>query len=211
MQVAIGMARPLWKGTLGCGLVSIPVELYTAVRDVGPHFHLLRQALRESGRVGIGKFVMRDRPYLAALEVIGDALVLSTLRFREELVSTSDYSFPKAELRKPELQIARQLIDALVATWDPDKYTNEYRANIMAIVKAKQKRQQPALGRQEVEADSNVVDLMERLRRSLDAREGGKTKSKSKPTSAPRASRRRAGAKTFTSRRVNPRTLNPEP
>jgi len=273
------MARPLWKGTLGFGLVSIPVELHTAVRDVGPHFHflrrtdrspigyqkiakadgqvvskeelvkgyeyargryvilteedfdraavkrnsridlldfvdggevddryfnkpyyvlpgtggdhayaLLREALREANRVGIGKFVMRARPYLVALEVIADALVLSTLRFREELVSSREYQFPQIDLRKPELQMARQLVDALVSTWDPEKYTNEYRANIMAIVRARQARQKPALDRQEPEADSNVIDLMERLRKSLESR-------RRRPAKAPASAVRKRAAK----------------
>lgn len=261
------MARPLWKGTLSFGLVSIPVEMYTAVRDLGPRFHflrksdksrigfqkiakddgkpvskdelvkgyeyekgryvilteeefetaavkrnsridlldfvesdavddryfnkpyyllpskggekayaLLREALRESGRVGIAKVVMRDKPHLAAVETIKDAIVLSTMRFREELVPVSAYDFPKAEgVRKPELQMAQQLIQGLAAEWDPDKYTDEYRRNLMEIIEAKRKRQKPDLERQEPEADAKVVDLMERLRQSLGKAAGPRT------------------------------------
>ena len=252
------MARPLWKGTLGFGLVSIPVEVYSAVRDVGPHFHflrekdlsriqykkvaekdqkpvgkdelvkgyeyekgryvvltpedfaaaavkrnsaielldfvpaddvddryfdkpyyllpskggerayaLLRDALRDPDRVGIAKIVMRDKPHLAAVETIKDALVLSTLRFREELVPVSAYDFPKVQVRAAELKMAQQLVDGLTGEWDPDKYTNEYRVNLMRIIEAKRKKRAPKLEVQHVEADEKVVDLMERLRASL--------------------------------------------
>lgn len=259
------MARPLWKGTLGFGLVSIPVEVYTAVRDVGPHFHFLRrsdksrigyqkvakadgqvvstdelvkgfeyekgryivltskdfeaaavkrnsridlldfvaadevddryfykpyyllpgkggekaytlfrEALRESGRIGIAKVVMRNKPHLAGIEAIKDAIVLSTMRFREELIPVTDYEFPHARVREAELKMAHQLIDALVTTWDPDRYTDEYRANLLQIIEARQKRQKPELEKQEPEADARVVDLMERLRRSLGQAAGKK-------------------------------------
>jgi DNA end-binding protein Ku len=277
------MARPLWKGTLSFGLVSIPVEMYTAVRDLGPHFHflrksdksrigfqkiakddgkpvskdelvkgyeyqkghyivltpedfetaavkrnsridlldfvqndevddryfnkpyyllpskggekayaLLREALRQSGRVGIAKVVMRDKPHLAAIETIKDAIVLSTMRFREELVPVADYDFPKGEIRKPELQMAQQLIEGLAAEWDPDKYTDEYRRNLMEIIEAKRKRQKPELERQEPEADAKVVDLMERLRRSLGQAAGAKpsVKKRTAARSSKRASSR---------------------
>ena len=281
------MARPLWRGTLGFGLVSIPVQVVTAVRDVGPHFHflrekdlsriqykkvaekdqkpvekdelvkgyeyekgryvvlddedfekaavkrnsvielmdfvsaeevddrffdkpyyllpqkggekayaLLREALKDAGRVGIAKIVMRDKPHLAAVEVIKDALVLSTMRFREELVPITEYEFPHAQVRAPEVKMARQLVESLAADWDPEKYTNEYRANLLKIIEAKRKNRTAKLVRQEVETDDKVVDLMERLRASLGQAGGAgaapkaRTASKKKKTTA--ASRKRS-------------------
>jgi DNA end-binding protein Ku len=280
------MARPLWKGSLGFGLVNVPVEVHTAVRDVGPHFHflraadksrikyekvaekdgksvrkdelvkafeyekgryvtltaedfrdaavkrnsiidlidfvpaadiddryfdkpyyllpqkgaerayvLLRDALRASGQVGIAKVVMRDTPHLAAVEALKDALVLSTMRFREEVVPISDYSFPKVAVRAPELKMARQLIDGLTGDWDPAKYTNEYRANLLKIIDAKKKGKEPKLEAQEMETDANVVDLMERLRQSLGQAggTGGRGGRKSAATTARSTSRRATG------------------
>jgi DNA end-binding protein Ku len=110
---------------------------------------------------------MRDTPHLAAVEAIDDALVLSTMRFQEELVDASDYKFPRPQVRAPEMKMAGQLIEGLTGDWNPRKYTNEYRANLMKIIEAKRKNRTPKLQRQEMEADSNVVDLMERLRASL--------------------------------------------
>jgi DNA end-binding protein Ku len=117
---------------------------------------------------------MRNKPHLAAVEAIKDALVLSTMRFREELVPVTEYEFPEASIRKPELRMAHQLVEALVAKWDPEKYTDEYRANLLEIIESKRRRQKPDLQRQEQEADAKVVDLMERLRRSLGAAAGEK-------------------------------------
>lgn len=284
------MARPLWKGTLGFGLVSIPIEVHTAVRDTGPHFHFLREkdlsrvrflkvaekdhrpvaknelvkgyeyekgryviltkedfdkaavkrnsaielldfvpagqvddryfdkpyyllpskggehayalfrtALEESGNVGIAKIVMRDTPHLAAVEAIGDALVLSTMRFREELVPVDEYNFPHAQVRAAERRMANQLIEGLTGDWQPEKYTNEYRANLLKIIDAKRKNRTPKLQRQEVEADSNVIDLMERLRASLGQTQGGK---RTATPARARAKRTSARAKPSTRRRA---------
>jgi DNA end-binding protein Ku len=279
------MARPLWKGTLGFGLVSIPIEIHTAVRDTGPHFHflrekdlsriqfqkvaakdhkpvdkdelvkgfeyekgrfvvltkedferaavkrnsaielldfvpgddvddryfdkpyyllpskggerayvLLREALQKAGKVGIAKIVMRDKPHLAAVEAIGDALVLSTMRFREEVVAESEYKFPRVSVRGPELKMAEQLIDGLTGEWDPEKYTNEYRANLLKIIDAKKKNRAPRkLEAQHVEADAQVVDLMERLRASL-GQAGGARKSARRSRAARRTSHRKRAA-----------------
>ncbi len=67
-------------------------------------YALLREAMNESGRIGIAKFILRETQHLAAVEGIGDALVLSTLRFADELVDTGSLSFPSSKnLKKTEL------------------------------------------------------------------------------------------------------------
>jgi DNA end-binding protein Ku len=253
------MPRPLWKGAVTFGLVSIPVELHTAVRDHRPHFRmlhakdkspvrfericirdghpvawddlvkgyeiakghfvvltkedfkaaavektqtvdildfvkadeiddrffevpyyltpakggdrayaLLRQALKESARVGIARFVLRDKQHLAAVEVIDQALVLSVMRFDDELVDVGGLRFPaKTDVRKAELDMAKSLVQSLAAKWDPSKYTDQYRENLMKIIKGKAKGKKVALEAGEERRPAEVVDLMERLRRSL--------------------------------------------
>jgi DNA end-binding protein Ku len=156
-------------------------------------YALLREALRKSGRVGVAKFVLRNQPHLAAVEVVKQALVLSTMRFREEVVPVAEYEFPQARFRDQDLRTATQLIDALAAEWDPDKYTDEYRANLMEIIEAKRKNREPELERQEMEAASNVVDLMERLRRSLGQTGGGR---RVVDKAADRPARKRGATKT---------------
>jgi DNA end-binding protein Ku len=284
------MARAIWTGSLSFGLVNIPIEVHTAVRDHRPHFRLLhakdsspinfervcqkdrktvawedlvkgyeyekgrfvvltkedfetaaiektrridvldfvetdaiddryfdkpyyltakkggeaayallREAMNEAGRIGIAKFVMRETQHLAAIEGIGDALVLSTLRFADELVDTSSLTFPSGKnLKKADLNMARMLVENLAAEWDPAKYADDYQENLMRVIKAKMKGKEPDLVVEERSRDSNVIDLMERLRQSLDqsgGRRGAKkvTRSKARKTSA-RARRTRRTA-----------------
>ena len=131
-------------------------------------YALLRAAIRESGRIAVAKFILHDVQHLAAVEVIGDALVLSTLRFADELVDESSLNFPRdAAVRKPELVMARSLIDHLADEWHPEKYTDDYRENLMRLIKAKLKGAPARLVEDERHHDSKVVDLMERLRESL--------------------------------------------
>ena len=78
--------------------------------------------------------VLRDAQHLAAVEVKRDAMVLTLMRYAEELVDTSEYSFPSAkDVRKPELEMARTLVKNLEDTWDPEQYTDRYRANLRSL------------------------------------------------------------------------------
>lgn len=136
---------------------------------------LLREALRASDRVGIAKFILRDAQHLAAVEAIDEALVLSVMRFADELVDVASLNLPKAkELRKPELDMARALINTLAADWDPAKYTDQYRENLMRIIQGKLKGKRVKLEAAEEPRQAEVVDLMERLRRSLEGHRAAK-------------------------------------
>src|SRR5215212_3391409 len=109
-------------------------------------YALLREAIRDSGRIGIAKVILRDAQHLAAVEAIGDALVLTMMRFADELADLGDFKFPStADIRPAELKMARQLIDNLAAKWDPAKYTDEYKENLMRVINAKMKGKAPKL------------------------------------------------------------------
>jgi DNA end-binding protein Ku len=151
-------------------------------------YALLRAAMNEAGRIGIAKFILRETQHLAAVEGIGDALVLSTLRFADELVATDSLNFPSGKnLKKAELNMAKMLVENLASEWDPDKYADDYQENLMRIIKAKMKGKEPALVVDERPRDSNVIDLMERLRESLNqsAGRGAKKGARSKARKAP--------------------------
>jgi len=141
----------------------------------GQHaYALLREALRQSGRTGIAKIIIREAQHLAAVEAIDDAIVLTLLRYADELVDAEPLAFPTADkVRKPELDMAKMLIDNLAAEWDPAKYTDEYRENLMKLINARMKGEKPHLPAPEAPATGQVVDLMERLRQSLESRGGG--------------------------------------
>jgi len=135
-------------------------------------YALLREAIRETGRIGIAKFILRDAQHLAAVEVIDDALVLTVMRFADELVDESQFTFPKIEVRKSELDMAKALVNGLAADWDPMKYSDQYRENLMRIIKGKVKGKDVTLQSPSEPRQAEVVDLMERLRKSLAASEG---------------------------------------
>jgi DNA end-binding protein Ku len=259
------MPRSIWKGSIAFGLVNIPIELYSAVRDHRPKFRLLhakdeapvryervcqsegkpvawedlvkgyeyqkgqfvvitkddfktaaiektktidildfvdpdeideryfetpyylqpakgadrayallREAIRQSGKIGIAKIILRDAQHLAAVEAIGDAIVLTMMRFADELAELDDFKFPVAEgIRPPELKMAMQLVESLSAKWKPDKYTDEYRDNLMKVIEGKVKGRRPKLQERETSQSADVVDLMSRLRASLEGKESG--------------------------------------
>ena len=132
-------------------------------------YALLREAIRSTGAVGIGKIIMRQNQHLAGIKVIGDALVLEIMRFSNELVDAGEYSFlARTNIRPQELKMAEQLIDNLAEPFDPDKYTDVYRSNLMKIIKGKMKGKKVKLSEPTEERDANVLDLMSRLRASLD-------------------------------------------
>jgi len=149
-------------------------------------YALLREAIRESGRIGIARFILRDSQHLAAVEVIQNAIVLTVMRFADELVDVKSFEFPSEHgLRKPEVDMAKALVNSLAAEWDPAKYTDQYRDNLMRLIQSKAKGKKVELTAAAEPRQAEVVDLMERLRRSL-AQSGG---------AAPRTHARRGAAK----------------
>jgi DNA end-binding protein Ku len=160
-------------------------------------YALLREAIRQTGSVGIGKIIIRQTQHLAGVKVVGDALVLEIMRFASELVDAKEFNFPSREAIRPqELQMAEQLVANLAEPFDPTRYTDEYRANLMKVIKAKMKGKKVKLEEPEGEArDSDVLDLMSRLRASLDEGSGKKEALRAKRKSVaasrkPRAKKR---------------------
>jgi DNA end-binding protein Ku len=273
-----GSARPIWSGSISFGLVTIPVRLFTAVREKRLHFRtlhdqdnvplkqkmvdptsgkevhrehivkgyeiekdrfiiisdedleaarpkstksieiqdfvkleeidplffdrpyyvapkpegakpykLLVQAMEKSGRVGIAKVVMWGKEYLAALRPLEGGLVLETMHFADEIVPPGQVNMEvKAKVDERELKMAQQLIDTLSSHFDPEKYKDEYREQVMAMIERK------AAGEEIVsapisdkETGGRAVNLMAALEASL-ARSRGESENGS--------SSRRAGA-----------------
>lgn len=278
------MPRAIWKGSIAFGLVNIPIELHTAVRNHRPRFRmlhvkdkspvrfervcirdghpvawedlvkgyeyekghfvtvtkedfqaaalsktrtidiidfvksediddrffetpyylvpakggerayaLLREAIRESKRTGVAKFILREAQHLAAVEVIEDAIVLSVMRFADELIDEDQFEFPGGkEVRPQELQMAKALVNSLAADWDPSKYTDQYLDNLMRIVKGKVKGKEVALESERTPRQAEVVDLMKRLRRSLEQGNKGKPAAAgARPAKARRVAKKR--------------------
>lgn len=144
----------------------------------------LREAMKQSGKVGIARVVIQTRKHLAALMADGDALMLDTLRWHDEIRSRDDMGLPgepkgKLAPTERELQMARQLIDDMSAQWDPTQYEDRSREDIMAIVHEKMekgeiKRVEPVEGEAQG-AGAEIIDLAELLKRSLRAGAKGKS------------------------------------
>ena len=132
-------------------------------------YALLREAIQTTKAVGIGKVILHQTQHLAGIKVIGEALVLEIMRFAGELVDVAEYTFPKSSgVRPQEMHMAQQLIDNLAAPFKPEKYTDEYRDNLMRVIKAKMKGKKAKLREPErAHEDSDVIDLMARLQQSL--------------------------------------------
>lgn len=132
---------------------------------------LLARALGKSGRAGIAKYVMRQRQHLVALVPLGDELVVSMLRFPEDLVALPAR---KASAKVParELALAGRLIEGMAEAWDPDKYSDDYVNALMKVIDTKAEGGTVRLhkgGR--APEKTKVVDLVARLKQSLAAAE----------------------------------------
>jgi DNA end-binding protein Ku len=160
-------------------------------------YALLREALRATGMIGIGKVTIRQRQHLAGIKVVESALVLELMRFANELVEVEDLRFPaEDQVRPQELKMARQLVENLAEPFDASRYTDEYRANLMKIIQAKTKGKNVRLAEPERESDdAGVIDLMAKLQESLErgSRKGAK-KSAPKKAAAKTGARKRKTA-----------------
>jgi DNA end-binding protein Ku len=140
-------------------------------------YALLREALKESNKVGIAKVVIQTKQHLAVLIPCGPALVLNLLRWGGEIRSWEDLKLPPtgtkaAGLKDSEMKMARQLIDDMAADWNADQFRDSFREEIMQLVETKAKAGDTATV-SKVEDDpgpqrgADVIDLTELLKRSL--------------------------------------------
>jgi len=149
-------------------------------------YALLREAMREAGVIGIARVVMHTKERLAALIPDDEALMLNTIRWASELRSREALGLPpagKGKLKEGELKMARQLIGDMTSPWKPQDYEDKFSASIHALaaqrVKAGDTEKVTPIETDAVpSAGSNVVDLTELLRRSLDTRKPAATAKK---------------------------------
>ena len=131
-------------------------------------YALLREAIRDERKVGIGKIILREAQHLVSLSTLGNALVLTMMRYADELVDMDSFALPKVAVREKELKMARSLVDGLAEAWHPEKYDDEYRKNLQRVIAAKAKGKEPRLKDEGLEPkQAAVLDLMDRLRKSL--------------------------------------------
>lgn len=184
---------------------TIEIESFVSLDDIDPilfdkpyylepekrgrkAYALLREALRQTGKAGISKVVIRTREYLSAMFVRDDVLILMLLRFPQEIRASSKLELPASSAaefqpKKNEMDLAVRLIDEMTGQWTPDEYHDEYREALMDFIEKKVgsgdavddvKRGEE---REEAGSGGNVLDLAEYLSRSI---KGGGSASTSK-------------------------------
>jgi DNA end-binding protein Ku len=132
-------------------------------------YALLRDALRETGKLGLGTIVLRQREHLGALEPVDDALVITTMRFAHEILSTKDLDVPSGNAwNEKEMKLARQLMDNLTDEWDPKQYKDTYTDVLREIIEAKVKGQE--IVTPEMPKRPRVANIMKALEASLKER-----------------------------------------
>jgi DNA end-binding protein Ku len=138
-------------------------------------YALLREAMERSGRIAIGRFVMRNKEYLAAIRPMDRALVLQTMHFGDEVRSADDLDVPgKVKLTDKELKIAGQLIDSLTTDFDPMAYEDRYRQKVADLVRQKATGGDVVIEQEEEPARPS--DLMAALEASLGDIEEARTR-----------------------------------
>lgn len=177
---------------------SIEIEDFVALTDIDPiyfdhpyylapgpggakPYRLLLEAMRETGRVAIATVVIRSKQQLVAVRPIGDdVLGMATMVFPDEVIDPGTIDeIPAADdvsVNARELAIAQQLVESLAADFEPDRYRDSYREEVLALVERKAAGEQIAVQPEADEDDVPVPDLMAALKASLDAvkaRDGG--------------------------------------
>jgi DNA end-binding protein Ku len=135
-------------------------------------YALLARAMEESGKVAIGRFVMRNKQYTAAIRAQEGRLVMSTLAYADEVVDPADIDelagLDDVEVTAKEVAMAESLVASLSSDFEPDKYHDEYREQVLALIDAKAAGEEFEMPAAEAEKPK-VVDLMAALEASVAA------------------------------------------
>lgn len=131
-------------------------------------YSLLRDALAKSGKVGVAKFVLRNRESLVVIKPLGGVLVLDQLRFSDEIRQPEGLKTPDVEVQDREMDMAVALIDQLTDSFQPEKYKDTYTDAMLRVIHEKIEGKEPEPGEPEPEISSEVPDLVALLKASLE-------------------------------------------
>ena len=140
---------------------------YVGCRDDGEAYRVFHEALKQTERVGIGRFTFHNREYLAAVRALDGVLALHTMRFHDEIVRGQelDVDTPGKGAAKKEVEMASQLVDSLHREFDPTDYEDTYREAVLKLIERKAKGEEVEL--EEEEPEEETSDLMAALQASL--------------------------------------------
>jgi DNA end-binding protein Ku len=179
---------------------TIDVQDFVALADIDPIYYdrtywlapdgdpakkayaLLLAAMDDRERVGIGRVVMRNKQYLAAIRPLDGALAMSTMRFADEIVARKDISELPQRRTKPEakeLRLATQIVDSLESDWKPERYHDTYTEQLRDIIDRKDKGKDVVVEDETSGDEGEVLDLMAALEASVSKAKAARSKSKS--------------------------------
>jgi len=190
---------------------TIDIEDFVALSDVDPIYFektyyvapddgdgpkrayaLLREAMKKSDKIAVGRFVMRTKQYLVALRPIDDVLALTTLYFADEIRERKDLEVPgKVKIADREMDIAMRLIDSLTSPWKPERYEDTYREEVLKLVKAKAKGKEIVTEKEAPAAP--VTDLLAALEASV--AEARQKRTAKRPAAKKKAPAKKAAAR----------------
>jgi DNA end-binding protein Ku len=152
-------------------------------------YRLLVKALEETNKVGIAKVVIRNKQHLAALRAHDGVLILETMYYADEIRQPESVDGKAGKLQKAEVEMAKSLVENLSDTFKPEKYDDNYRKELLQLIRKKAKGQK--LPEPEEEEEGEVIDLMAALRESVEQT----TKKQQRPRRRKKQSARRATRK----------------
>ncbi len=159
-------------------------------------YRLLVEAMASQERVGVARFSMRQREHLAALRVMENrALALHTMHYADEIAPWSEMEGElalNAEVTKKETEMARQLIDSLTESFEPDRYHDRYREQLQELIEAKAHGEEIVTAPSGEEEAAPVYNIMEALKQSLEKSKPARQKSRQSGKTAKSTKRRRA-------------------
>lgn len=162
----------------------------------GKAYGLLHSALKDTGKIGIAKMMIRSKEQLAIIRIYQNTLVVETIHFPDEVRQVKDVPNIPEEFNtvKKELDTAKMLIDQLTTTFDPEKYNDDYRTALLELIEAKKNNEEIVIGESKPKPD-NVTNLMDALEASLEKTKKTKAKTtkpkQAKPKTA--ASKKKSG------------------
>ena len=161
---------------------EIPAELYMKQayylepEKVGVKpYYLMREALRDMGKVAVGKIALRDREHMATMRPFGKGMIVNSLHWPDEIRSMDELNLPEDEVKidKREMAMARMLIENLSDEFDPGRYHDDYREAILGVARAKADGEEITVAAPE---SPKVMDLMAALKASVEAsKQGGRS------------------------------------
>ena len=169
-------------------------------------YRLLVEAMTDLRKVAIGRIVMRSKERLVAIRPYDGLLCLETMRYEDEVVPVADVIPPLEDDSEPaerELEMARQLVASLEAEFEPEKYHDSYREELLGLIEAKAAGEE-IVARPAAEETGKVLDLMAALEASLARTKGGGADAAAAPAAARRAPAKKSAAKKAPAKKAAP-------